>query len=154
MQERIIEIIIYLLEEFRHQQSADNYHDLSNELISRGYTENEINFAFTWVFNHIQGKNTGSQDQFEYAESSSRVLHDVERLIITPEAYGYLLQLKHLSLISDYELENIIERVISQGSSTVTLEEIKALTASMLLGSDSNNLWDGVFFHPGTNTIH
>ncbi|MEJ2052555.1 MAG: DUF494 family protein [Calditrichaceae bacterium] len=154
MQERIIEIIIYLLEEFRHQQSDDNYHDLSNELISRGYTENEINFAFSWVFDHMQSKSANNNEQFEYAKNSSRILHDVERLIISPEAYGYLLQLKHLGLVTDYELENIIERVLSLGSSTIGLEEIKSITASMLLGSDSNNLWDGVFFHPGTNSIH
>jgi len=154
MQERIVEIIIYLLEEFRHQQSDETYHDLSNELMSRGYTENEINFAFSWVFNHLQGKSGGRSEQFEYSENSNRVLHDVERLIISPEAYGYLLQLKYLGLISDYELESIVERMLSTGSSSVSLEDVKALTASMLLGSDANNSWDGVFFHPGTNTIH
>ena len=149
-----VEIIIYLLEEFRHQQSEETYHDISNELISRGYTENEINFAFSWVFNHLHGKNSSSTEQFEYSANSNRVLHDIERLIISPEAYGYILQLKYLGLISDYELENIVERVLSIGSTTISLEEIKALTASMLLGSDTNNSWDGVFFHPGTNTIH
>ena len=154
MQERIVEIIIYLLEEIRHQQSDENYHELSDELISRGYTENEINFAFSWVFNHLHTSNSGSVEQFEYSENSNRVLHDVERLIISPEAYGYLLQLKYLGLISDYELENIVERVLSIGSSSVSLEDIKALTASMLLGSDSKNAWNGVFLHPGTNTIH
>ena len=153
MQERIVEIIIYLLEEFRLQQSDETYHDLSSELISRGYTENEINFAFSWVFNHLQGKNVTSTEQFEYSANSNRVLHDVERLVISPEAYGYLIQLKHLGLISDYELETIVERVLSIGSSTVSLEDIKALTASMLLGSETNNSWDGMFFHPGTNTI-
>ena len=154
MQERIVEIIIYLLEEFRHQQSDETYHDLSNELISRGYTENEINFAFSWVFNHLHSKSADTAEQFKYSADSNRVLHDVERMIISPEAYGYLLQLKFLGLISDYELESIVERLLSVGTSTVSLEDVKALTASMLLGSDSNNSWDGVFFHPGTNTIH
>ena len=76
-----------MLEEFRHQQSDETYHDLSSELISRGYTENEINFAFSWVFNHLQGKNMTSTEQFEYSANSNRVLHDVERLVISPEAY-------------------------------------------------------------------
>lgn len=154
MQERIVEIIIYLLEEFRQQQSDETYHDLSNELISRGYTEHEINFAFSWVFNHLQSKSAGKSEQFKYSESSNRILHDVERLIISTEAFGYLLQLKYLGLISDHELENIVDQLLSVGSPTVSLEDVKALTASMLLGSDSNNSWDGVFFHPGTNTIH
>ncbi|MEJ2545753.1 MAG: DUF494 family protein [Calditrichaceae bacterium] len=154
MQERIVEIIIYLLEEFRHQQSEETYHDLSNELISRGYTEHEINYAFSWVFNHLQNKSTGTQEQFNYSENSNRILHDVERMVISTDAYGYLLQLRYLGLISDNELENIIDRLLSLGTSSVSLDDVKSITASMLLGSDSNNTWDGVFFHPGTNTIH
>lgn len=154
MQERIVEIIIYLLEEFRHQQSDETYHDLSDELISRGYTEHEINYAFSWVFNHLQNKSAGTQEQFRYSENSNRILHDVERMVISTDAYGYLLQLKYLGLISDYELENIVDRLLSLGTSIVSLDEVKAITASMLLGSDTNNEWDGAFFHPGTNTIH
>lgn len=154
MQERIIEIIIYLLEEFRHQQSDETYHDLSSELISRGYTEHEINYAFSWVFNHLQKKTADSQEHFKYSENSNRVLHDVERMVISTDAYGYLLQLKYLGIISDYELENVVDRLLSLGTSSVSLDDVKAITASMLLGSDSNNGWDGVFFHPGTNTIH
>ena len=142
------------MEEFRHQPSDETYHDLSSELMSRGYTEHEINYAFSWVFNHLQSKSAGTQDHFQYSENSNRVLHDVERMVISTDAYGYLLQLKYLGLISDYELENIVDRLLSLGTSSVSLDDVKAITASMLLGSDSNNTWDGVFFHPGTNTIH
>lgn len=154
MQERIIEIIVYLLEEFQQQQSNENYNDLSKQLISLGYTENEINLAFSWVFNHLQNKSDVANEQFKYASDSNRVLHDVEKLVISAEAYGYLLQLRYLSLISDYDMETVIERSLTIGTSTISIEDIKSIAATIIFGSDTNNTWDGVFFHPGTNTIH
>jgi len=154
MQERIIEIIVYLLEEFQQQHSNENYNDLSKQLISLGYTENEINLAFSWVFNHLQNKTNVGNDQFEYALDSNRVLHDVEKLVISSEAYGYLLQLRFLSLITDYDMETVIERALTIGTSTISIEDIKSIAATIIFGSDANGTWDGVFIHPGTNTIH
>ena len=37
MGERLIEIIVYLLQEFQQHQVNENYTDLSKELISQGY---------------------------------------------------------------------------------------------------------------------
>jgi len=154
MQERLIEIIVYLLGEFQQPQTNDNYKDLSKELISKGYTESEINLAFSWIFNHMQQQQAGMEEDFRYAPTSSRILHDVERLIITSEAYGYLLQMRHLQLLSDYDLEMVIERALSLGTSNITINDVKSLAASILFGSDVNsNSFDGFFFQ-GSNTIH
>ncbi len=154
MQERLIEIIVYLLEEFKQPQNSDNYKDLSKELISKGYTESEISLAFSWIFNHMQQQQAGLDDEFTYSPTSSRILHDVERLIITAEAYGYLLQMRHLGLLSDYDLELVIERALSLGTSSITIEDVKSIAASLIFGADSNSSsFDGFFFQ-GSNTIH
>lgn len=153
MQERIIEIIVYLLEEFQHQ-SDENYMDLSKELISRGYSENEINLAFSWVFNHLQVSRSERYDAIRYAEHSTRVLHDLEKMVISAEAYGYLLQLKHLGLLSDFDLEIVIDRSLALGSSSIDVDDIKSIAASLLFGSDSSNSLDGFFFQQVSNTIH
>jgi len=155
MQERLIEIIVYLLGEFKQPQSDDKYTDLSKELVSQGYSENEINLAFSWIFNHLQEHQVGFEDEFSYAPNSNRVLHDVEKMIISAEAYGYLLQMTHLGLLSDYDLELIIERALSIGTSNITLDDIKSIAASIIFGGDSNlNSYNGFFFSQGTNTIH
>lgn len=155
MQERLIEIIVYLLGHFQQPQSKEDYSDLSRELKSRGYTENEINLAFTWIFNHLQNKNAVNEEEFSYVRGSTRVLHDVERLVIDPQAYGYLLQMQHLGLLSDSELEFAIEKALSMGTTTITIDDIKSIAASIIFNSESTDgSWDGFFFHPGTNTIH
>ena len=155
MQERLIEIIVFLLEEFKQTTNNENYKDLSKELVSLGYTENEINLAFSWIFNHLQNKQLGAEEEFQLAENSNRILHDVEKMVITADAYGYLLQMTHLGLLTDYDLELVIERALSIGTSNITLEDVKSIAASLIFGGDSNfNSFDGFFFSQGTNTIH
>ncbi len=153
MQERIIEIIVYLLEEFQQKQSNEQYTDLSKELLSRGYTDSEINFAFSWIFNHLQ-KSGEEKLEFSYEPDSIRVLHDLEKLVIAPEAYGYLLQLLHLGMIKEVDLEDVIEKSLSIGSTHITLEDIKSMAASVIFNPETNPSLDGFFFHQGTNTIH
>ncbi|HID38666.1 MAG TPA: DUF494 family protein [Calditrichaeota bacterium] len=154
MQERIIDIIVYLLEEFRHHHTEENYSDLSKQLMSLGYTESEIHLAFSWIFNHLQSSGNGTGEEFSYGADSNRILHDVEKLFISAEAYGYLLQLRHLGILSDFDLETVIDRALAFGTSSIEIEDIKAITASLLFGSDSGNSWEGYFFQQGNNTVH
>jgi len=154
MQERIIEIIVYLLQEFQETPNRESYPDLSKELVTLGYTEGEINLAFSWIFNHLQKDSSETQPEFHYANDSIRVLHDLEKLVIEPDAYGYLLQLMHLGMIKEVDLEDVIERALSIGSTQITLEDIKSLAAYAVFNPDTNPSINGLFFHQGTNTIH
>jgi len=154
MGERLIEILVYLLQEFQQPQIKEDYTDMSKVLISRGYTENEINMAFSWIFNHMQERSTEEADTFHYTEGSNRLLHDVEKLVIQPEAYGYLLQLRHLNLLSDFDLEVVIDKALSLGTPSITTDDIKSIAASIVFGADSNTAHDGFFFFSGSNTVH
>jgi len=156
MQERLIDIIVYLLGEFKHQDSQSNYTDLSKKLISKGYTENEINLALSWIFNHVQDNNHPHENELNYSEGSVRILHDLERMILAPEAYGYILQLRHLNILSDTDLEVVIERAMSLGTTSISLDDVKSIAATIIFGLENNNSysWDGFLYYPGSNTIH
>lgn len=154
MGERLIEIIVYLLQEFQQDQSKENYKDFSKELISKGYTENEITMAFGWIFNHMQTQPAEDAETFHYTQDSSRVLHEVEKLVFQPQAYGYLIQLRHLNLLSDYDVEVVIDRALSMGTPTVTVDDIKSIAASLIFGANSGGVHDGFLFISGSNTIH
>jgi uncharacterized protein Smg (DUF494 family) len=154
MQERIIDIIVYLLGQFQKEPARESYTDFSKELISKGYTKNEINLAFSWVFNHLQSEHSGNKQELHYFDEGVRVLHDLEKLVISAEAYGYILQLYHLGLLAESDIEIIIERALALGTMDVTLEDIKSLIASVIFGVETSNSFDGFLFHQGTNTIH
>ncbi|MCK5328958.1 MAG: DUF494 family protein [Candidatus Latescibacteria bacterium] len=139
MQERVLEVLVYLIGEFNQQQgSLNNINALSQGLVGLGYTENEINMAFSWLAERLRAQSTeiSSDEGMDEGTSGHRMLHDVERLILTPKAYGYLIQLKELGLIDAFQMEAIIERAMLMGSKNLTEEDIKALAASVLFESE------------------
>jgi len=75
--------------------------------------------------------------------------------VIEPDAFGYLLQMRHLGLLNDFDFEFTIEKALSLGTTTVTIDDIKTIAASLIFNTEpGQNSWDGFFFHQGTNTIH
>lgn len=128
--ERVIEIIVYLLTELKgsKQLSEVDVHKLTK----LGYTQNEINTAFSWVYSKIHsGEKIFSGSGAE--ASSHRMLHEVEKNVIEPEAYGYLIQLRELGMVSDMDLETVIDRIMASGYMKVNKDDIKFFLAGYLL---------------------
>jgi len=135
MNERVVEILIYIMKEMREADDGLGELDvLSAELQQKGYTDSEIKSALAWLLDRM-----GETDSNELVRNSGtllpgsfRVLHEVERMIISPEAFGYLLQLCELGLIDDMDMERMLERALMLGSSRVKLDDMKTLVASSL----------------------
>jgi len=154
MNDRVVEILVFLMSKIRSRKS--NLHKLellSENLLTRGYSQNEISSAFSWLFERIEDdleeivKFNGAGNN-----QSFRILHDMESLLISPEAYGYLIQLRELRLIDDADIEQVIERVMMVGTSRVNTEEIKIIVASLLSQDDGG--FKGQFTSDGAPVIH
>jgi len=147
MNERVVEILVYIMSEIKDREGKLNKIDsISKELLQKGYTEGEINAAFSWLFEKLK-LNTEEilQETDPHLSGSFRILHDAEKAVITPKAYGYLIQLKELGLIDLSEMEQIIERAMIIGSNSVDEEEMKTIVASLLFDSDYLNNIDSSF---------
>ena len=139
MNERVVEILIYLMTEIHENHGGMEQIDgISNDLKQQGYTENEINAAFSWLFERIK---SDTDQIFKYEKNiqldSHRVLHDIEKIVITPKAYGYILQLHHLNLLDGSEVEQVIERAMMLGTSLVNIDDIRSIVASIFFNSDN-----------------
>lgn len=154
MQERIIEIIVILLEGFRHQHSPQSFNNLTAQLVEEGYTEYEINLAFSWVFDHMRKNALASDQQVPFINTSSNDDIDIEKLVISAEAYTYLMQLYSLGLLSENQLDAVIEKSVHHGSLNISIEDMKAITASIIFQSNPSYFWTGTFFNPGMDMIH
>ena len=77
---------------------------------------------------------------------SHRVLHDVERSVINAEAYGYLIQLRELGIITEMEIEVVIDRIMMSGYMTVDLNELKSMVAQLMAENDDS-------FNTGSRTM-
>ena len=152
MREKIVEIIVYLMSELRNNIPLGDI-DLS-VLTNSGYTPTEISTAFSWLYEKI---NLGENLVTEISKSSPhshRVLHDAERMVFTPEAYGYLIQLRELRLITEADIETVIDRVMLADYPTAGVQETKTIIASILLeGDDSRNSGSRIMFN-SKDTIH
>jgi uncharacterized protein Smg (DUF494 family) len=136
MQEKIVEILIYLIGELRKHTPIGEI-DLS-VLSQKGYSTTEISTAFNWLYEKIsQGENLIT-DVSESSPHSHRVLHDAERSVITADGYGYLIQLRELGLITDMDIEILIDRVMMSGYLMVNIEEIKSLVTALLVENDDS----------------
>ena len=152
MREKIVEIIVYLMSELRDNIPLGEI-DLS-VLTNSGYTQTEISTAFSWLSDKItMGENLVTEIS-KSSPHSHRVLHEAERLVFTPEAYGYLIQLRELRLISEEDIETVIDRVMLADYSTAGVQETKSIIASILLeGDDSHNTGSRIMFN-SKDTMH
>ena len=141
MNERVVEILIYLMHEIRQKRGNIELMDgISKDLIGKGYTENEINAAFSWLFERFKSDSEDILINEEADVNSYRMLSDIERLVVSSKAFGYLIQLRQLRLIEQSQMEQIIERVMMLGVSSIGIEEIKTVVAALFLNSDNSEM--------------
>ncbi len=153
MQERIVEILMYVLSEARKNNKPVKDIDTS-QLEQKGYTTAEINFAFSWLFDRLSSAADLSGGIEPVSPQSFRVLHNIEKLILSNEAYGYLIQLRELNIISDLELEAIIERSIMAGFDQIDVAGIQSVVAAVLFDADHSETNRGGMIIQSNNTIH
>lgn len=156
MNERVVEILVYIMSEIKDRQGKlDKIDSISKDLLQRGYTQGEINAALSWLFEKLKPNTEEILHKTDFHLSGSfRILHDAERAVITPKAYGYLIQLKELGLIDLSEMEQIIERAMTIGSNSIDEEEMKTIVASLLFDSEYSNIDNSFLIMDKQNIIH
>jgi uncharacterized protein Smg (DUF494 family) len=136
MQERIVEIILYLVSELRSNKRLSDV-DVSS-LTRDGYTQSEISSAFSWLFERLTlGKSI--TDVTSGAITSHRMLNNTEKMVIELQAYGYLIQCQQLGLLNNIDVETIIERIMMAGFTTIGLPEMKSFVAGYLFDMEGSN---------------
>ena len=57
MNERVVEILIYIMSEIRRNRNVTTKLDiLSDSLIEKGYSESEISSAFSWLMDRLNNE--------------------------------------------------------------------------------------------------
>lgn len=133
MQERIVEIIVFLVNELKSNKQLSEV-DVTS-LSRDGYTQSEISSAFSWIFDRLTlGQSVMGVPRLD--SGSHRILNDAEKMIIAPEAFGYLIQCQQLGLLSGGDVETIVERIMAAGFSSVGGPEMKSFVAGVLFDAD------------------
>ena len=147
MRNRILEIVVLLIDYFReHQDHFMNVEDLSTTLKARGYTDSEISSAYSWLLERYDDAPERYFSDIPEFPTSNRVLSESERYIVSPEAHGFLLKLLNLAVIDNEQFETILERAGVVASLPLTLDQAKMIVSSVIFrdleGIDRISMFD------------
>ena len=80
--------------------------------------------------------------------SSQRVQSDLERLSLSPEAFGLLLRLRAAGLVDEQAGERLLQDLLESEESFVGVEEMREAVMALLLGPTSGPLG------PDSSSVH
>lgn len=143
--ERIIEILVLLLGQINGEKQDLSQVDF-NSLASMGFTDAEISTACSWLIDRMSSsphdreidklsKNVVAE---ESSKMSFRVYHEAERKALTPEAQGYLMQMRELKLITEHEMETLLDRISQLGFLRIDVKDLKELVSGVLFEFDDS----------------
>ena len=162
--ERIMEIVFFLLSEIKENKPLADI-DLK-PLSSRGFSELEISTAFSWILDKFsEGVDDpillsipfgtkrsllGSQN----SGKSFRIYHEAERSVISSDARGFLMQMLELGILSDADIEFVVDRIMLSGVPSASLDEVKEFVSGMLFHFDAPHSALGRVMLNGSDRIH
>lgn len=136
MERHIVEILVILMRKYPEGAiGREEFEPLTLNLVDQGYSQQEIETALFWYHNR-QLSRERDEINSSFSPDAFRVLHEVERTIIKPDAYGYLIELFNLKMITLSELDSIIERSVLFGGRKVDLNDIKFFVAAQIMDQD------------------
>lgn len=138
MYNQIIDLIVYMAREV-HNGTPLKKVTLSDDL-SKKFNDSEVSAAYSYLYEHFADQKKKDRKDKGYGPGTLRVLHFAERMIITKEAYGYLLDLNNLGLLSIGDMEQVIERIMLHASSRIGLSEIKQRVSEYMMKSENDFL--------------
>ncbi len=138
MRERVLAIVTILARYFLEDRDFMSEIELVEELLSVGFEADEIDAAFSWM----QGLSTAANDRDEEFRSTvtQRIFSSEEVRLLTSDARGFLIRLRSLGLLDDILQEEIIDRAFQLGEETVSIKEVKVITALSLFAR-TNEDW-------------
>jgi uncharacterized protein Smg (DUF494 family) len=131
--QRVVGLAMHLLREIReHRMALDEIEDMSEELRGQGYTDSEINAAFDWVYDRVDGVDPSEiVYRSGFSKGSVRVLHPAEKAVLSPEAYGQLIEMQALEMLDMEDVERVLDRVLAIGG-PLTVKDLRTVVHSYL----------------------
>jgi uncharacterized protein Smg (DUF494 family) len=134
MFERILEILSRMISQMDRNDSSVNI-DVE-ELKELGYTQSEISTAFSWLADRVDISTEKEYiDNSLGGSNSFRILHEGELGLFSPDAWGKLINLNAIGLLTNKDIEKIIERVIMAGKFSISEAHVASMVSEILMQS-------------------
>ncbi len=150
MQNNVVDLIIYLV---KRMHIGAQLKDIKLDKL-RGYNNSEISAAYSWLIQKHESGDLAANNNGLEKLPVPRVLHPNERTRISPEAYGYILELYYLGILDARRMERLIEYAMLRLDHEVTdVPDVKDWVAGMIFDSEYLGS-DRSLFLKGNETIN
>ena len=112
MKETVLDVLMYLFENYQHGEFADtgNQENLRDELTAAGFPVEEVDNAFAW----LDGLSDQRQQPLIFGPRGSLRLYAKEELSrLSTECRGFLLYLEQLGILESTAREVVIDRLMA-----------------------------------------
>ncbi len=152
MQERLLDLILHIIKELTEKPSKEEeLHVLSSELEKEGFSEYEIGLALSWVMENFHSEDDILPINIENAKS--RVLSTFEKFYITEAVVGYIIQLKQLNILSNNDIEFVIDQLLEEENHHMELPEFKQFLSVAMIKFLPHQTKTKTILAKGTDTV-
>jgi len=137
MSDRVPEVVAMILEQLRAFVEGDELAltELSDALDRSDYDTDDVDAAFDYIFQALEPVSHETYAERRPGTPVHRVLSDPERHALSKEAYGYLLKLRAGGVLTDEQLEMVLDHVTALRNPDTGLDDVQALANEVLFGS-------------------
>ncbi len=138
----MLDVLIYLFENYYTPESCPDSDSLAKKLSAVGFEEEEIDEALDWLSGlsqalRLQHDNPIAERSEPPAQRSVRVFADFEARQLGTEAWGLLAFLDSAGVLSTTLRELVIERALALSESPVSLETMKVIVLMVLWSQEA-----------------
>lgn len=132
MRPRILDVVGYIGRFVSANWDAIADHgEITDELMNLGFSDSEINDAFQWIEKHTLGLKDSTLKR-KRKRASARTLGFAEKAKLSPQAYGFLVDLFGRGVLDVLTFEEVIEKSMKAEEEEVSKEDIRRITALTL----------------------
>ncbi|MBF0470034.1 MAG: DUF494 domain-containing protein [Gammaproteobacteria bacterium] len=159
----MFDILLYLFENYIHDEVDEEMKEtdieqLHQELITAGFSEDEIDSAFTWLEGLENPPPTNLNEKEGAAVTSFRHYSDEELEVLGAESRGFLLFLEQMGVLGHNSREKVIDRILALGGEEVDLQQLKWVILMVLFnqpGHEASAIWmEDIVMDEETVSLH
>ena len=127
----MIDVLVYLFENYYHTESYPDHDTLSRKLHAAGFENDDIHEALDWL-NGLAGRQEERLPESLDQSSSFRGYTSDESTKLSTEARGFIAFLESARVLTPLLRELLIERAMALPDDVVGLEKLKVITLMVL----------------------
>ena len=108
-----------------------SFSEMSGDLRSLGYSEDEISSAYSWMLDNVTGSHGVVLADLSTVSPWHRILSPAERARFTSKAYAYLMSRTHSGEIDGQMLEELLDRVEFLGTMPVDVDQLESISQAI-----------------------